>query len=378
VDPIMLTDEDWLLLALAPGTGPVTWGLVMRGEVEPSQLAARLRVLRTGARVAEVERIRRACHRAGIRILTPASPGWPERLRALEDPPAVLYLRGDVELLSRPQIAVVGARRASRRGLADVAWLVPELVAAGLVVTSGLALGIDGAAHRAALAAGGGTLAVLGSGLDRIHPARHRSLAATIAREGLIASEFPLGVPPLPQHFPRRNRIISGLALGVVVIEAGARSGSMITARLAGAQGREVFALPGTARDPNAAGCHRLIREGAVLVRNGDDVLSELGLPPAHDSAVGGEPSGTGTSGTGTSATGTSATGTSATGTSGTSRNAPEPGRILAAIDPGGTVADLVALRTGLDARTLGIHLTELELEGRIARQGDRLIRIDR
>lgn len=362
----MPSDDDWLLLSLAPGIGPVAWGALMRGEMASSRRDGWLRVARSGDVPDRAARIRSLCRRAGVRILTPAEPCWPESLRALEDPPAVLFLRGDAELLARPQIAVVGARRASRRGLADVAWLVPELVAAGLVVTSGLALGIDGAAHRAALDAGGPTLAVLGTGPDRIHPGRHRSLAARIVEQGLVVSEFPPGTPPLPHHFPRRNRIISGLALGVVVVEAGARSGSMITARLGAAQGREVFALPGTARDSNAAGCHHLIRDGAVLVRSGDDILAELG-PAVHsrpessdsaDSARVGLDRGESPPGTRT--------------------DAPEPARILAAIDPGGTVADLVAVRTGLDARTLGIHLTELELEGRVARQADRLVRLDR
>jgi DNA processing protein len=241
--------------------------------------------------------------------------------------------------------------------VADARWLVEGLVAAGLVVTSGLALGIDGAAHAAALDAGGVTIAVLGTGIDRIYPSRHRPLATRIAQSGLLLSEFLPGTPPLPHHFPRRNRLISGLALGVLVVEAGEHSGSMISARLAASQGRDVFAVPGTMRDPNAAGCHRLVREGAVLVRSAADVLEELGWEGAADPGIG-------------------------SGAPVSNAAAAEPGPqrdacpVLAAIDPLGTSFDLVLARSGLDAGTLAVRLTELELAGLISREMDRLVRL--
>jgi DNA processing protein len=176
---------------------------------------------------------------------------------------------------------VVGARTPTPGGLDNARAFAHELALAGLVITSGLALGIDAAGHEAALQAGSATVAVAANGLDRVYPARHRKLARRIARQGALVSEFPIGTPPRAEHFPRRNRIISGLSLGVLVIEAGLRSGSLITARLGAEQGREVFAVPGSIHNPLARGCHRLIRQGAKLVEDAEDVLEEL--PPAAD-----------------------------------------------------------------------------------------------
>jgi DNA processing protein len=191
---------------------------------------------------------------------------------------------GDAELLGLPQLAVVGARAASAQGLENAQAFAAELARRGLTITSGLALGIDAAAHRGALAAEGLTVAVCGNGLDRVYPARNRELAHAIAARGLLLSEFPAGVAPLRENFPRRNRIISGLALGVLVVEAARESGSLITARMAVEQGREVFAIPGSIHNPQARGCHALIREGAKLVETVDDILSELApqLPAAR------------------------------------------------------------------------------------------------
>lgn len=213
-------------------------------------------------------------------------PRYPPRLAQIARPPLALFTVGEVSLLGLPQLAIVGARAASAQGRENAAQFAAGLSRAGLVITSGLALGIDAAAHRAALDAGGTTIAVCGNGLDRVYPPRNRELARDIAAEGLLVSEFPPGTVPKPEHFPRRNRVISGLSLGVLVVEAVRESGSLITARLAAEQGREVFALPGSIHNPLARGCHALIRDGAVLTESIDDILSELaaqlpGPPPA-------------------------------------------------------------------------------------------------
>ncbi len=202
-------------------------------------------------------------------------PDYPEQLRTLPDPPPLLYVKGALALLKRPMLAIVGSRNATPQGCRDAAAFAQALASAGLTIVSGLALGIDTAAHQGALASGT-SVAVVGTGLDRVYPARNRELAHRLAAQGAIVSEFPLGTPPRPGQFPRRNRIISGLALGVLVVEATLDSGSLITARLAAEQGREVFALPGSIHSPLSKGCHRLIREGAKLVESVDDILDEL------------------------------------------------------------------------------------------------------
>jgi len=189
----------------------------------------------------------------------------------------LLFVRGDAALLGAPQLAVVGSRNPSHGGCDNARAFSGQLTAAGLVVTSGLALGIDACAHAAALDSGGRTIAVAATGLDRVYPSAHRELAHRIAAQGALVSEFALGTPPRREHFPRRNRLISGLSLGVLVVEAALRSGSLITARLAAEQGREVFAIPGSIHSPLARGCHALIRQGAKLVENAPDILEELG-----------------------------------------------------------------------------------------------------
>jgi len=213
---------------------------------------------------------------AGSRLLRLGGPGYPRQLAAIADPPAWLHLRGDPAVLSAPAIAIVGSRRPTPAGRATAFEFARQLAACGLVVTSGLAAGIDAAAHRGALATGGTTVAVCATGLDRTYPESHAALAAEVAARGALVSEFPPGTPPLPHHFPRRNRIISGLSLGVLVVEAQHRSGSLITARLAAEQGREVFALPGSIHNPLARGCHRLIRDGARLVETVEEVVAGL------------------------------------------------------------------------------------------------------
>jgi DNA processing protein len=215
-----------------------------------------------------------AANRAAL--LTFDHPAYPPLLREIADPPPWLYVRGDPQCLSGPQLAIVGSRKATRQGEADAALFAGALARAGFAVTSGMAAGIDAAAHRAALAADGVTIAVVGTGLDRVYPAAHRELATAIAGRGATVSELPLGSPPRAQHFPSRNRIISGLAVGVLVVEAAPRSGSLVTARLALEQNREVFAIPGSIHNPTSKGCNELIRGGATLVQEVQDILDEL------------------------------------------------------------------------------------------------------
>lgn len=210
-------------------------------------------------------------------ILMRGDPEYPALLNEVVDAPPVLYLEGELKLLERPQIALVGSRHASHQGLSNAKAFAKELAAAGFVVTSGLALGIDGAAHQGALDVQGHTLAVLGTGLERLYPQRHQSLARQIVEQGgALLSELPLQTPPQASNFPRRNRLISGLSLGVLVVEASLASGSLITARLAAEQGREVFAIPGSIHHTGAKGCHQLIREGACLVESVADILDAL------------------------------------------------------------------------------------------------------
>jgi DNA processing protein len=279
----------WLKLLLARDLGPAT---LERLDVPvadwpslPESSPARLRRLGlTGAQV-------RALHEPDESLLA-ASEAWlaqaghhlvgrtdayfPPLLRRIADAPVALFVHGSPDWLLRPQIAIVGSRSATPGGRDIAAQFAGELAEAGLVVASGLAAGIDGAAHAAALDAGGATVAVAGTGPDRVYPARHRDLARRIVDNGAVISTYAPGTGPRAGHFPARNRIISGMSLGVVVVEAGERSGSLITARLAGEQGREVFAVPGSVRNPLARGCHRLIRDGARLVESSGEVIAEL------------------------------------------------------------------------------------------------------
>lgn len=204
-------------------------------------------------------------------------PEYPALLAEIDDAPALLFVAGDPAILEKPQLALVGSRRASRPGMDTAAAFSRSLASAGFVITSGLALGIDGAAHQAALDVGGQTIGVLGTGLEKLYPQRHRRLAAAMIEQGsAVVSEFPLDAPPQATNFPRRNRIISGLSLGVLVVEASRASGSLITAKLAAEQGREVYAIPGSIHHPGAKGCHQLIREGATLVESIEDILQGL------------------------------------------------------------------------------------------------------
>ena len=212
---------------------------------------------------------------SGTLLLPATAAEYPPLLRESPDAPAVLYVRGDVQVLSEPQLAMVGSRNPTAGGRSTAREFASFFAHAGITITSGLALGIDAACHEGALQ-GGPTVAVLGCGLDQIYPPENQALAERIAAAGALVSEFPPGTPPLRANFPQRNRIIAGLSLGTLVVEAASRSGSLITARLAGVAGREVFAIPGSIHNPLARGCHELIRCGAKLVERAEDVLSEL------------------------------------------------------------------------------------------------------
>ena len=244
----------------------------------------------------EVDREIERAAELGVTLLCPSDDGYPLGLRYIHDPPPVLYVRGTLEREDVEAIAVVGSRRASAYGLTVAERIAADLAAARVTVVSGLALGVDAAAHRGALSGRGRTIAVLGSGVDRIYPDRHRALAGEVAASGAVVSELGFGAPPVPENFPRRNRLVSGLSLGVVVVEAGERSGSLITARLALEQGREVMAIPGESGLARTRGTHALLRRGARLVENAADVvedvmpwrdrrrtIAEPALPPAAD-----------------------------------------------------------------------------------------------
>lgn len=224
-----------------------------------------------------VAQARSAARALGATVVGLDDEGYPPLLREIHDPPPLLYLKGDADLLRGAQLAIVGSRRASPAACRLAESLAGGLCAAGLHVCSGLAMGIDAAAHRGALAAGGKTVAVMGTGIDRVYPAQHRELAQQVAQAGCLVSELPPGSAPRKQHFPRRNRIISGMSLGVLVVEAGLPSGSLITARTALEQGREVFALPWSPLHQQGSGCLWLLRDGAKMVQGVDDILEELG-----------------------------------------------------------------------------------------------------
>jgi DNA processing protein len=241
------------------------------------------------AAAAEIERVKRH----SVRILLRDDPAFPGILTQIPDPPPLLYMRGDLRGADDPAVAVVGSRRATTYGLEMARLLAGEIAAAGVTVVSGLARGIDQAAHVGALEAGGRTLAFLGSGIDRIYPRESIALAERISSSGAILSEFPMGTAPLSGNFPVRNRLISGVARGTLVVEAAARSGSLITARMALEQGREVFAVPGNVTSDNALGPNLLIRDGAKLVMRGRDVLEEIpGAPLPPEENLTAEPEG--------------------------------------------------------------------------------------
>lgn len=219
-------------------------------------------------------------------IVTLADADYPRSLLEVPDPPPLLYIKGRLDLLNHPALAIVGSRNATPQGLNNTEHFARFLSNSGLCIVSGLALGIDGAAHRGGLAGASSSIAVVGTGLDIVYPSRHRDLAHELALKGALVSEFPLGTPSKAQNFPRRNRLISGLSQGCLVVEAALQSGSLITARLAAEQGREVFAIPGSIHSPLAKGCHYLIKQGAKLVETAQDILDEFGYAPVADPAA--------------------------------------------------------------------------------------------
>jgi DNA processing protein len=286
------SQRSWITLVRAPNLGgrAVRAALTQIGDVDALLRCSRatLRNLGLGEAAAtylgnppqqDIDSDLAWITRTGARLLPITAPQFPQQLAALPDSPFALYALGDLQLLSQAQIAVVGSRTPTAAGRKFAALISEQLCAAGMVVTSGLARGIDTAAHEGALAAGGGTIAVCGTGLGRCYPAENHALFERIGCRGVLVSEFPPDTPARRQHFPQRNRIISGLARGTVVIEAAADSGSLITARRALDQGREVFAVPGSPLNPLAAGCLDLLRDGAHLVRTVHDILEQIKIP---------------------------------------------------------------------------------------------------
>jgi DNA processing protein len=264
--------------------GPISFYAMLRRFGSPrAALDVLPRLARRGERAQTVTAVTRAeaeaelaaLNRAGARLICWGEPGYPSALAAIEDAPPILTVLGEAQMLQRPMIAVVGARNASANGRRFARDLAADLGSCGLVVTSGMARGIDAAAHLGALETG--SVAVVAGGVDVVYPEENRGLYQALGRQGAIVAELPLGTEPQARHFPRRNRIISGMALGVVIVEAAARSGSLITARFALEQGREVFAVPGSPLDPRARGCNDLLRRGASLTETAADVLSQLG-----------------------------------------------------------------------------------------------------
>ena len=273
-------EEQALAIALAERPSPrERASFFQSGDLEAGIAAFRARCGGIpGERIIEARRWRQAAAAAGRRLLLLGQPGYPALLAELAVPPIALDVAGTADL-DAPAVAVVGSRRATPYGIGNAERLAAGLAGAGLVVVSGLARGVDAAAHRAVLDAGGRTVAVLGSAHDRLYPPEHRELARRCCASGAVVTEFPPGTRPLPHHFPRRNRIIAGLTLGTLVVEAAERSGSLATARHAVDSGREVFAIPGPIGSETSVGCHALIRLGAALTTSVPDILEELGLP---------------------------------------------------------------------------------------------------
>ncbi len=357
----------WLRLTLTPGVGPDAARRLLAAFGLPEAVFAQpLGALRLVVSDAQANALATpppdfdtqlaAAHTwldggADRRIWGLADADYPAALLRTEDPPLLLYAVGSGladGTLSAPALAIVGSRNPTPQGCANAQAFAGSLAQAGLVVVSGMALGIDGAAHEGALDAGGRTIAVVGTGLDRVYPKRHLGLAHRITASGLVVSELPLGTPPLAHNFPRRNRIISALSQGTLVVEAALQSGSLITARLALEQGKEVFAIPGSIHAPQSRGCHALIKQGAKLVESAQDVLEELRWP--------------GHAGIAPEFIAEPPDSTRAQGQNGL-KNA-----VLAALGHDPASLDVLMARTGLDAAHLQGQLLELELADQVAR----------
>lgn len=345
----------WLQLTLTPGIGAATlrallarFGLpehvVTAGRADLARHidAPAIEALHSAAVAASVEGTLKWLEQAGNSVITLADPAYPRLLLEISDPPPLLYCRGRVELLNHPCLAVVGSRNATAQGATNAEVLSRDFSASGLTIVSGLAQGIDTAAHRGGLAGPGSTIAVLGTGVDLVYPRSNEALAGEIVARGLLLSEFALGTKALAHNFPRRNRLISGLAQGCLVVEAALASGSLITARSAAEQGREVFALPGSIHSPLAKGCHALIKSGAKLVESAEDVLSEL---------------------TAFRRTGFASTRAAKSAPRSTARG-DEPLLVHMGFDP--VDIDSLCSRAGLPAERVTAELLRLELDGRV------------
>ncbi|HMM56018.1 MAG: DNA-protecting protein DprA [Xanthomonadales bacterium PRO7] len=361
----------WLALLRVPGLGAGgVRELVGRHGGASAAQAAAARDARVGAEArawlgapdaAAIERDIAWLDAPDHHLIVATSEDFPSLLRDVSNPPAALFVAGDTACLWSAQIAIVGSRSASAGGMANARAFAKSFAQAGNTVTSGLAEGIDGAAHEGALEGGGKTIAVLGTGPDLVYPRKHADLAHRVLSAGALVSEFPPGTPGKPENFPRRNRLIAGLSLGTLVVEAGLNSGSLITARMANEAGREVFALPGSIHSPLARGCHKLIRDGAKLVETAEEVIAELrgvggllaeGLRRRLDSSVAPAPP-----------------------MSGAAQRDPEYRRLLEALDAEPAALDELVERTGLPAAALSSMLLVLELDGAVAAENGRYAR---
>ncbi len=350
--------RDWLILLHAPGVGPRTFAELLKHYPNPCAVrsASRAELAALGLEAAaldyltagqwpELDRDLEWLKHPDNHALTLHDARYPPLLREIFDAPPVLFVRGTPTLLATPQLAMVGSRNPTPGGAQTAHDFAAHLARAGLTITSGLALGIDAASHRGALAAQGLTIAVAGTGLDRVYPASHRDLAHAIVAQGALVSEFPPGTPPLPENFPRRNRIISALSLGTLVVEAALRSGSLITASHAVEQGREVFAIPGSIHNPLARGCHALIRQGAKLVETAADIVEELGALAQCNAEA-------------------SAPLVSASGPSWTADDDPEYQKLFDCMDFAPVSIDLLVERSGLTPEAVSSMLLIMELQG--------------
>jgi len=368
--------QAWLRLTLTPGVGNATArkllaafgsaqavfeqsNLTLRQlgsekladalQAEPPALAALLQTTRDWLQAG-----------SDRRIATLGDAAYPAALLNIEDPPLMLYMlgtlceRADTAATLARSLAIVGSRNPTPQGENNARQFAKAFGEAGLCVVSGLALGIDGAAHDGALLGGGETIAVVGTGLDRVYPKKHLALAHRIARQGMLVSEFPLGTPPLTANFPKRNRIISGLSLGTLVVEAALKSGSLITARLAAEQGKEVFAIPGSIHSPQSRGCHALIKQGAKLVEVAQDVLEELRLTPVGADRDGGD--------------GPDLLDVADGADADDAQPSDPQGALLAALGFDPVSLDALQARCGQPTDQLQAQLLELELDGQLAR----------
>lgn len=396
----------WLQLAHAPGLPPAVLRALLDAFGSPTALlrasdqaigaassAAAARAVRTSQPNdldARTDAALAWLDAPGNALVTLNDPAYPPRLRDLHDPPPLLYVKGRLDLLHARGLAVVGSRHATPQGLADATRFSHTLSDAGLVIVSGLALGIDGAAHRGGLDGRAGTVAVIATGADLVYPARHRTLAHEIAARGAIVSEWPLGTPARAAHFPQRNRLIAALALGALVVEAAPRSGSLITARLANELGRDVFAMPGSIHAPLAQGCHALIRDGAKLTTTPLDVLEEYGLgePAVHAGRAENSRSRPDNGGTTDTAARCAGEHIEKTGSAipvatpaeidGMPTDNPVEQSVLAALGYGPVTYEWLAEHTGLSDDALHRALLGLELAGRVASMpGGRFARLD-